>query len=168
MQPTDVTNPKQVVSAFEHASKTLGPIDILVNCAGMAPTAPFHKIEFSQWQATLDLNLNGVFHCSQQALPTMREQQWGRIINIASTGSLKGYKYVCRLLSHQSMRYWGLPDHSHSRSLRLALRLTPCAQATRIQTLFSNLSKPSLTKTGRSEAVALTALHRLQPHGPPD
>jgi NAD(P)-dependent dehydrogenase (short-subunit alcohol dehydrogenase family) len=47
-----------VVSAFEHANNNLGPdIDILVNCAGMAPTAPFHKIEFSQWQATMDLNL---------------------------------------------------------------------------------------------------------------
>ena len=60
----------------------------------MAPTAPFHRIAFDDWQRTMDVNVNGVFHCTQLALAGMREAGWGRIINIASVASLRGFPYV--------------------------------------------------------------------------
>ena len=90
----DVTDPANLKNAFATAEAGFNGIEILVNCAGMAPTAPFHRIAFDDWQRTMDVNVNGVFHCTQLALAGMREAGWGRIINIASVASLRGFPYV--------------------------------------------------------------------------
>ena len=90
----DVTDPDNLKTAFAAAEAGFNGIEILVNCAGMAPTAPFHRIAFDDWQRTMDVNVNGVFHCTQLALAGMREAGWGRIINIASVASLRGFPYV--------------------------------------------------------------------------
>ena len=90
----DVTDPDNLKHAFATAEARFNTVEILVNCAGMAPTAPFHRIAFDDWQRTMDVNVNGVFHCTQLALAGMREAGWGRIINIASVASLRGFPYV--------------------------------------------------------------------------
>ena len=90
----DVTDRATVASAFATARERFGNIEILVNSAGMAPTAPFHRLDFSDWQRTMDVNVNGVFHCTQLALESMLENNWGRVINIASVASLRGFPYV--------------------------------------------------------------------------
>ena len=90
----DVTDRREITSAFKAATAQFGDVEILVNCAGMAPTAPFHRIDFADWQRTMDVNVNGVFHCSQIALEAMLGTGWGRIINIASIASLRGFPYV--------------------------------------------------------------------------
>ena len=64
----DVTDPDNLKNAFATAEAGFNGIEILVNCAGMAPTAPFHRIAFDDWQRTMDVNVNGVFHCTQLAL----------------------------------------------------------------------------------------------------
>ena len=81
-------------SAFATAVEHFGDIEIMVNSAGMAPTAPFHRLDFTDWQRTMDVNVNGVFHCTQIALEAMLSAGWGRIINIASVSSLRGFPYV--------------------------------------------------------------------------
>jgi len=90
----DVTDRSSISSAFANAREHFGSIEILVNSAGMAPTAPFHRVDFADWQRTMDVNVNGVFHCSQIALQDMLGAGWGRIINIASVASLRGFPYV--------------------------------------------------------------------------
>ncbi|MBL6696465.1 MAG: SDR family oxidoreductase [Luminiphilus sp.] len=90
----DVTDRGSISSAFTSARERFGSIEILVNSAGMAPTAPFHRVDFADWQRTMDVNVNGVFHCSQIALEDMLGAGWGRIINIASVASLRGFPYV--------------------------------------------------------------------------
>lgn len=90
----DVTDRAGIASAFATARERFGDIEILVNSAGMAPTAPFHRLDFADWQRTMDVNVNGVFHCSQIALEAMLGARWGRIINIASVASLRGFPYV--------------------------------------------------------------------------
>ncbi|WP_435102002.1 SDR family NAD(P)-dependent oxidoreductase [Arhodomonas sp. AD133] len=90
----DVTDADAVARAFATAREGFGPIDVLVNNAGAAKTAPFHRIAEADWQSMLDVNLSGVFHCMQAALADMRDAGWGRIVNIASTAGLKGYPYV--------------------------------------------------------------------------
>jgi 3-hydroxybutyrate dehydrogenase len=86
----DVTKPDSVRSAFAQA----GRIDILVNNAGQATPNPFLKTDEAMWLQMLDVNLNGTFHCTQAALPGMLEAGWGRIVNVASTAALVGYRYV--------------------------------------------------------------------------
>lgn len=90
----DVAQPDAVSRAFEQARAASGTIDILVNNAGQAVSQPFARLDPSDWQQMLAVNLTGVFHCMQAALPDMRQSGWGRIVNIASTAGLIGYRYV--------------------------------------------------------------------------
>jgi 3-hydroxybutyrate dehydrogenase len=86
----DVADAASVHAAFAHA----GAVDILVNNAGQAGSAPFGKTDAALWQRMLDVNLGGTFHCTQAALPGMLARRWGRIVNVASTAGLVGYRYV--------------------------------------------------------------------------
>jgi NAD(P)-dependent dehydrogenase (short-subunit alcohol dehydrogenase family) len=86
----DVTDPEAVSQAFAAA----GHIDILVNSAGQASSAPFLKTDAELWRRMIAVNLDGTFHCIRAALPGMLEAGWGRIVNIASTAGLVGYGYV--------------------------------------------------------------------------
>ena len=90
----DVTDAQSVQRAFEHAVIRYGRVDILINNAGQASSAPFHKTDGQLWQQMLDVNLTGTFYCTQQVLPTMVQANWGRIVNIVSTAGLTGYAYV--------------------------------------------------------------------------
>lgn len=86
----DVADAASVTRAIATASGNLGPVSILVNNAGYADFRPFTEMTFTDWQKTMDVNLNGVFHCVQAVLPAMIQRKHGRIINISSVSALKG------------------------------------------------------------------------------
>jgi NAD(P)-dependent dehydrogenase (short-subunit alcohol dehydrogenase family) len=90
----DVTDANEVSAALATAQKHFGPIQILVNNAGAAESAPFLKTTAALWRRMMAVNVEGVVHCTQAALPAMLESGWGRIFNIASVAGLKGYRYV--------------------------------------------------------------------------
>ncbi|SFU66923.1 SDR family NAD(P)-dependent oxidoreductase [Pseudoduganella namucuonensis] len=94
VQGMDVADEASVELGFAAAAQRFGPVDILVNNAGQARPAPFLKTDTAHWQQMLAVNLSGVFHCCQAALPAMLESGWGRIVNVASTAGLTGYRYV--------------------------------------------------------------------------
>ena len=94
IQVLDVADEDSVRAGFAAAAERLGRIDILVNNAGQAAAAPFGKTDAALWQRMLDVNLTGTFHCTQAALPAMLEAKWGRIVNVASTAGLTGYRYT--------------------------------------------------------------------------
>jgi 3-hydroxybutyrate dehydrogenase len=89
----DVSDPASVQSAFDTAAE-FGGIDILVNNAGIVESEPVMRTSLDHWQRLLDVNLTGTFLCTKQVLPGMVERGFGRIVNVASTASLKGYAYV--------------------------------------------------------------------------
>jgi NAD(P)-dependent dehydrogenase (short-subunit alcohol dehydrogenase family) len=89
-QTLDVTDADGVAAAFARA----GAVDILVNNAGQAASAPFGRTDAALWQRMLDVNLTGAWHCIQAALPGMMDAGWGRVVNVASTAGLTGYRYV--------------------------------------------------------------------------
>jgi NAD(P)-dependent dehydrogenase (short-subunit alcohol dehydrogenase family) len=89
----DVSDEAQVAAAFARAREHLGPVGILVNNAGQAETAPFGKISLALWHRMLAVNLTGTMLCSQAALPDMLGAGHGRIVNIASTAALRGFRY---------------------------------------------------------------------------
>lgn len=70
--------------------KTYGPIDVLVNNAGITWDGMFHKMTFEQWNRVINVNVNGVFNVTQAVINTMREKNYGRIINISSINGQKG------------------------------------------------------------------------------
>jgi NAD(P)-dependent dehydrogenase (short-subunit alcohol dehydrogenase family) len=86
----DVARPDQVAALFREA----GPIDVLVNAAGVAPSAPLVKTSDEIWRQTLETNLSGTFYCLRAALPGMMERGWGRVVNLASIAGKTGYPYI--------------------------------------------------------------------------
>jgi 3-oxoacyl-[acyl-carrier protein] reductase len=83
----DVRDYEQVRVAIEKAASTFGALDILVNNAGVGHFSNVEQMAVSDWAATIDTNLSGVFYCCHQAIPLMKEGGGGYIINI---GSLAG------------------------------------------------------------------------------
>jgi NAD(P)-dependent dehydrogenase (short-subunit alcohol dehydrogenase family) len=79
------------VKAVEAA---LGPIAILVNNAGIAPSAPFERTDPALWGQTLAVNLTGTYLATRACLPGMLERKWGRVVNVASVAGKVGYPYV--------------------------------------------------------------------------
>ncbi|MCC8189928.1 MAG: SDR family oxidoreductase, partial [Planctomycetes bacterium] len=73
---------------FAFTEKTFGPVDIIVNNAGINRDAMLHKMTLEQWDSVLAVNLSGTFYCTQLAAQRMRERGFGRIINIASASWL--------------------------------------------------------------------------------
>jgi len=86
----DVADGDAVARAFAG----MGRVDILVNSAGQAASAPFGKTDHALWRRMLSVNLDGTYYCMQAVLPGMRDAGWGRIVNIASTAGLVGFRYV--------------------------------------------------------------------------
>ena len=90
----DVRQPQAVREAVRQARRDLGGLDILVNGAGVAPSAPLVKTDDATWAAALDTNLSGPFYCMREALPAMMEGGWGRVVNVASIAGKTGYAYI--------------------------------------------------------------------------
>jgi len=86
----NVADRGQVNAMVEQVASTLGGVDILVNNAGITRPAMLHKMTPEQWQAVLDVHMNGTFHCLQAVVDGMIARKWGRIINVTSTAGLLG------------------------------------------------------------------------------
>jgi acetoacetyl-CoA reductase len=78
------------VAGVKQVEADLGPIDVLVNNAGITRDGFFHKMTLEQWKAVIDTNLNGLFNMTHPVYPGMRERKFGRIINISSINGQKG------------------------------------------------------------------------------
>jgi NAD(P)-dependent dehydrogenase (short-subunit alcohol dehydrogenase family) len=90
----DVIDEMAVKDGISAATGRFGPVDILINSAGAAESAPFGRTTLDAWRAVLEVNLTGVFLVTRAVLPGMMERGRGRIVNVASTAGLKGYAYV--------------------------------------------------------------------------
>ena len=86
----DMSKADSVRGLIESAAEQLGRVDVLVNNAGIQFTAPVEEFPVAKWDAILAINLSAVFHGIAAALPVMKQQGWGRIVNIASTHGLVG------------------------------------------------------------------------------
>ncbi|MGW6036519.1 SDR family NAD(P)-dependent oxidoreductase [Gordonia terrae] len=85
----DVGDLTSVDKAFTQVAKTYGRCDILVNNAGIARTYPFVDYPDDHWQATMNVNVTGAFRCGQRAARMMVDNNWGRIVNIASISGIR-------------------------------------------------------------------------------
>lgn len=98
----DVTDVAAVQAAFDAIRAELGPIAVLVTAAGLDAFKKFHNTDFAVWQQVVDVNLNGVYHCIQAALPDMRAAGWGRIVNISSSSTHSGAAYMSAYVAAKS------------------------------------------------------------------
>jgi NAD(P)-dependent dehydrogenase (short-subunit alcohol dehydrogenase family) len=90
----DVTDERSVHALGEAARTELGDVDIVVNNAGTASSAPVAKLELAEWRRTFEVIVVGTFLCTREFLPGMLARGWGRVVQVASVAGLEGARYV--------------------------------------------------------------------------
>jgi acetoacetyl-CoA reductase len=86
----DVADYEACAAGIAQVEADLGPVEVLVNNAGITRDAPFHKMTPQQWSEVMNTNLSGVFNMTHPCWPGMRERKFGRIITISSINGQKG------------------------------------------------------------------------------
>jgi NAD(P)-dependent dehydrogenase (short-subunit alcohol dehydrogenase family) len=81
----DVTSQDSVAAMAAEVQKKFGRCDIVINCAGIFPQLAFDDMKFEDWRRVLSINLDGTFLVSSAFVPGMKQRQWGRIVNMASS-----------------------------------------------------------------------------------
>jgi NAD(P)-dependent dehydrogenase (short-subunit alcohol dehydrogenase family) len=86
----DITEEAAVAACFDR----IGPVDVLVNNAGVSASADVARTTLDDWRGQMDVNATGAFLCTRAVLAGMRERDRGRIVTVASTAGLEGAKYT--------------------------------------------------------------------------
>lgn len=160
----DVTDEAAIKEGISTATGRFGPVDILINNAGAAGSAPFAKTTLEAWRAMLEVNLTGVFLMSRAVLPGMMERGRGRIVNVASTAGLKGYAYVAPYCAAKH----GVVGLTRSLALEVAKRgitvNAVCPGYTETELLERSVAN-IVEKTGAGEDEARKRLVEVNPQG---
>jgi acetoacetyl-CoA reductase len=88
--PCDVTDFESAHECVETVTREIGPVDVLVNNAGITRDMTFKKMTKADWDAVMHTNLDSVFNMTKQVMDGMVERKWGRIINVSSVNAQKG------------------------------------------------------------------------------
>jgi len=162
--PADVTIRDEVDRAVALAREAQGPITILVNNAGAAAGVPFAKVTPALWREMLAVNLDGMFHCCQAALPDLLAAPAGRIVTIASMAGLHGFAYASPYIAAKHGAV-GLTRALAAEFAQSNLRVNAVCPGF-VDTEMTVQSISNITaKTGRSEDDARAELARLNPSG---
>ena len=160
VQVCDVGDEASVQAAFA----AIAPVDVLINNAGQVETAPVAKTSLEVWQRALNVNLTGTFLCSRAVIPAMRERDFGRIVNVASTAGLKGYAYVAAYCAAKH----GVVGLTRALALELAKSgitvNAVCPGYTETEIVASAIENIQ-AKTGRTADEARAELAKANPQG---
>lgn len=156
----DVTDTMAVAEAVA----SLPRVDILINNAGQAFSAPLTRTSDSDWQRMLAVNLTAPFACARAVLPGMLQAGWGRIVTVASTAGLRGYPYVTAYTAAKH----GVVGLTRALALEVATRGVTvnavCPGFTETDLLRDSVAT-IMQRTGRSEAEARATLAAHNPQG---
>jgi NAD(P)-dependent dehydrogenase (short-subunit alcohol dehydrogenase family) len=160
----DVTDEEQIREAFDACRDANGAIEILVNSAGIAESAPVGRTDRAMWERILATNLTGTFLCTREAVREMIAAGWGRIVNIASIAGLAGAPYVSAYTASKH----GVVGFTRAIAAELAAAgVTANAvcpgytETEMLQRAIENIT----SRTGRSKAAARELLARGNPAG---
>jgi NAD(P)-dependent dehydrogenase (short-subunit alcohol dehydrogenase family) len=158
----DVTDRDQVIRLVREVAAALGPITILVNNAGIAASVKTVEMDDALWERILRVNLTGTYLCTKAVLPGMLRRQYGRIINIASTGGKVGFLYSAAYCASKH----GVLGFTRALALEVAKHgitvnaICPGFAETR---MTDESIRRIVDKTGRSSDAARQALESLNP-----
>ena len=142
---TDVTRYDQVKALVDAAVKTYGRIDVMINNAGLMPHSPLERLKVDEWNQMIDVNIKGVLYGIAAALPYMKQQKSGHIINVSSVAGHKvtqagavyaATKHAVRALSE------GLRQEVKAYNIRTTV-ISPGAVATELP---DSISEPDISQ----------------------
>jgi NAD(P)-dependent dehydrogenase (short-subunit alcohol dehydrogenase family) len=156
----DVTDEAAVTALFER----VGPIDVLVNNAGVASSAPLERTTLANWREQLDVNATGAFLCTRAALPGMVKRDSGRIVTVASTAGVVGSRYTAAYTAskHASV---GLTRAVAAEVAGTGVTANAVCPAFARTDMTSESVRRIVERTGRSEVDAEAALAAATPLG---
>jgi NAD(P)-dependent dehydrogenase (short-subunit alcohol dehydrogenase family) len=156
----DVTDEAAVTALFER----VGPIDVLVNNAGVASSAPLERTTLADWREQLDVNATGAFLCTRAALPGMVKRDSGRIVTVASTAGVVGSRYTAAYTAskHASV---GLTRAVAAEVAGTGVTANAVCPAFARTDMTSESVRRIVERTGRSEVDAEAALAAATPLG---
>jgi NAD(P)-dependent dehydrogenase (short-subunit alcohol dehydrogenase family) len=160
----DVTNPEQLERAFEIARTAYGPIDLLIVNAGIAESAPFHKMTRESWDRIVATNLSAAFDCARLAISDLLNSENGRLVFVASVAGLRGVPYA----AHYAASKHGLLGLMRSLAAEYAkTNLTVNAVCPGyVDTPMTDQSVARVSQiTGRSEGNARSAITNMNASG---
>ena len=160
----DVADPAAVERAVADAVKAFGRVDILVNSAGIAESAPLIRTDLTMWDRHLRVNVTGPYLLSRAVLPGMLERRWGRIINVASLAGLYGAPYVTAYTTskHALVGFTRALAAEVSGKGITVNAICPGYVAT---DLVWNSARNIAARTGKSYDDAVAAMARMNPGG---
>lgn len=160
----DVTDSARIATAFDEARAANGPIDMLIVNAGIAESAPFHKMTRESWDRIMATNLTAAFSCAQLAIGDLLKSDSGRLVFVASVASLRGVPYA----SHYAASKHGLLGLMRSLAAEYAkTKLTVNAVCPGyVDTPMTDQSVARVSQiTGRSEGDARSAITNMNASG---
>ena len=162
MVQCDVTDRTSIHAAVTEAEGRLGPIDVLVNNAGIADSASFVDMTDELWDRVLAVNLTGTYLCMRAVLPAMFERRSGRVINIASVAGKTGFAYTAAYCASKH----GVVGLTRAVALEAA-RKGVTVNAICPGWLDTDMTRESIARivrtSGRTAADAKSALERMNP-----
>ena len=156
----DVTDPPDFQAFADHAAATFGPVDVLVNNAGVMPLSPLAASKVAEWNQMIDVNIRGVLHGIAAVLPGMEERGSGHIINVASIGA---HVVVPTGAVYCATKYavWAITDGLRQESSVVrATTISPGVVATELADHISDPSAREAMAEFRRIALAADAIAR--------
>jgi NAD(P)-dependent dehydrogenase (short-subunit alcohol dehydrogenase family) len=162
--PCDVTQPDQIAKAFDEARTINGPIDLLIVNAGIAESAPFHKMTRESWDRIISVNLTAAFDCAQAALPDLLASENGRVVFVASVASLRGVPYAAHYAASKH-GLLGLMRSMAAEYAKSAMTVNAVCPGY-VDTPMTDQSVARVSQiTGRSEGDARSAITNMNASG---